>query len=57
MIQEYLHNRFDYIYSRESNIHKFDRNKFIRQSVGEEPEDSEYKELTTVRIPFNNKEE
>lgn len=56
-IQEYLHNRFDYIYSRESNIHKFDRNKFIRQFVGEEPEDSEYKELTTVQIPFNNEEE
>ena len=50
-IQEYLHNRFDYIYSRESNIHKFDRKKFILQSVGEESEDSEYRDLTTVRIP------
>ncbi len=56
-IQEYLHNRFDYIYSRERNIHKFDRNKFIRQSVGEEQEDLEYKALTAVRIPFNDKEE
>ncbi len=56
-IQEYLHNRFDYIYSRESNIHKFDREKFIRQSVGEEPIDSEYEELTTVRVTLNNKEE
>lgn len=56
-IQEYLHNRFDYIYSRERNIHKFDRNKFIRQSVSEEPEDLKYKALTAVRIPFNEKEE
>ncbi len=56
-IQEYLQNRFDYIYSREKNIHKFDRNKFIRQSIGEEPEDLEYKALTAVRIPFNDKEE
>ncbi len=56
-IQEYLQNRFDYIYSREKNIHKFDRNKFIRQSIGEEPEDLEYKALTAVKIPFNDKEE
>lgn len=56
-IQEYLHNRFEYIYSRESNIHKFDRKKFILQSVGEEPEDSEYRELTTVRMPLKNEEE
>lgn len=35
-IQTYLHGRFDYIYSRESNIRKFTREEYILQSIGEE---------------------
>ena len=49
-IQEYLHNRFGYIFSRESIIQKFDRDKFIRQSVGLEDEDALYKELTQLNL-------
>lgn len=49
-IQEYLHNRFGYIFSRESIIQKFDRYKFIRQSVGLEDEDALYKELTQLNL-------
>ncbi len=49
-IQEYLHNRFGYIFSRESIIQKFDRDKFIRQSVGLEDEDTLYKELTQLNL-------
>ena len=56
-IQEYLHNRFGYIYSNERNIYKFDREKFIRQSVGEEPMDSEYRAITGVAFPANHQEE
>ncbi len=49
-IQEYLHNRFGYIFSRESIIQRFDRDKFIRQSVGIEDEDALYKELTQLNL-------
>lgn len=49
-IQEYLHNRFDYIYARESVIQKFDRHDFIMRSVGISPSDPEYKQL----MPQNN---
>ncbi len=49
-IQEYLHNRFNYIYARESVIQKFDRRDFIMRSVGISPSDPEYKQF----IPQNN---
>lgn len=49
-IQEYLHNRFNYIYARESVIQKFDRRDFIMRSVGISPSDPEYKQL----MPQNN---
>lgn len=35
-IQTYLHNRFDYIYSRETNIHKFNKEEYIHKSIDEE---------------------
>ena len=33
-VQEYLRNRFSYLFARESIIQCFDRDKFIKQSVG-----------------------
>lgn len=42
-IQNYLHNRFSYIFARESVIPQFDRNDFILQSIGINPNDPEYK--------------
>lgn len=50
-IQEYLHNRFDYIFARESIIQRFDREKFIKQSVGLEEEDATYRDLSVIQIP------
>lgn len=33
-IKEYLHKRFEYIFARESIIQKFDREAFIKESIG-----------------------
>lgn len=51
-IQKYMHERFSYIYSRESATAKFDRQKFIRQSIGLELEDSTYKGLVRFTVPL-----
>ncbi len=49
-MQEYLHHRFGYIYSRQETYVQFDRDKFIRQSVGEEPIDESYMAVTEVQF-------
>lgn len=54
-IQNYLRNRFGYIYARESSIPKFDRNDFIMKSVGINPNDPEYKSLKTKEDNGNEK--
>ena len=38
-IKEYLHNRFSYIFACESIIQRFDRDKFIKQTLGYEERD------------------
>lgn len=50
-IQEYLHKRFSYIFARERIIQRFDRDKFIKQSVGLEDEDETYRDITEIQIP------
>ena len=50
-IQEYLHKRFSYIFARERIIQRFDRDKFIKQSVGLEDEDATYRDITEIQIP------
>ncbi len=44
-IQNYLRNRFDYIYARESVIQRFDRHDLIMRNVGISPNDPEYNML------------
>ena len=50
-VKTYLHNRFGYIFSRESTIQKFDREKFIKQSTGLEEENEFYGEQGRSFIP------
>lgn len=44
-VQNYLRNRFGYIYARESIIQKFDRHDFIMRNAGISPNDPEYETL------------
>lgn len=50
-IQEYLHNRFNYVFARESIIQRFDKEKFIKQSVGLEDEDESFRAINEFIIP------
>ena len=50
-IQEYLHNRFNYVFARESIIQRFDKEKFIKQSVGLEDEDESFRAINEFVIP------